>query len=308
MPLKPALNVRFKSILFATDFSFESERAMRHAAALARHYKAKLHIAHVVSSLGLTLAGPEAIATAHDVATRDLRSVEQTLEAKGLLAAVEHDTLVCEGQVWSELVRVADELEADLIVIGTHGRRGLGRLLLGSVAEEIIRRAECPVLTVGPDFKPSGVENVRQPRPLILATDFKAASLLAIPCATNFAAERGVPLVLMHVIPLLPKRSEGEWYTSESLQDRRRQVEQEAIRNLQAIARNWSASNSQIECIVRCGEPADEILKMATELQADAIALGLHHSEHPQAISHFRATTAYEVICRARCAVLTVRD
>jgi nucleotide-binding universal stress UspA family protein len=210
MPLKPALNIHPKSVLFATDLSPASENAMRHALALARHYGATLHLAHVVSAWGFTLAGPDAVAIADEVALRELHELEESLSTRGALAGIKHDVTVRDGEVWPQIERLIDQDDVDLVVIGTHGRRGLDRLFLGSVAEQILRCAECPVVTVGPGCTGrSGVENIRQPRPILFATDFKGASLQALPYAVTFARERGVKLVLLHVIPSIPLPPDG---------------------------------------------------------------------------------------------------
>lgn len=309
MPLKSALNIHPKSILFATDLCPESKNALRHAMALARHYNATLHFAHVVSSMGIALVGPDAIATADEVALRDLHELERSLTASGALAGVKHDAVVRDGDVWPQIERLIDEEQVDMLVIGTHGRRGLGRLLLGSVAEEILRCAECPVITVGPEFHSgSGVENERQPRPILFATDFKPASLQALPYAVTFAHERKVKLILLHVIPLLPIPPHGEWGSADDVMERRRKTEAESVARLEQMMLNYSALRPDFDCVVTFGEPADEIVKLAVNLRADAIAMGLHRTPHAQMVSHFRRTIAYEVICRAACAVFTARE
>jgi nucleotide-binding universal stress UspA family protein len=309
MPLKPALNIRPKSILFATDLSQASRRPMRHALALARHYGATLHFAHIISSLGFALAGPDAIAVAREVACRDLHELEAGLSESGALAGIKYDSVVREGEVWPQIERLIDEDDVDMIVIGSHGRRGIGRFLLGSVAEEIFRRVSCPVLTVGPcatgEF---GVENTRNPQPIILATDFKDASLQALPYAVTFARERNVKLVLLHVISLLPMPPHGEWDSADDLIARREKAKAEAITRLQALLRDCSPPPSNVEYVVQCGEPAEEILKTADAYHADAIAMGLHRTGYVETVSHLRRTIAYEVVCRANCAVFTVRD
>lgn len=309
MPLKPALHIRPKSILFATDFSRASENPLRHAIALARHYGATLHLTHVVSSMGITLAGPGAIAAADEAAERDLQQLEFNLIATGALTGVKHDLAVRDGEVWAQIKALIAEDEVDMLVIGTHGRRGIGRLLLGSVAEQIFRCAECPVVTVGPAFNvESGVENKRQPRPVLVATDFKSASLHALPYAIDFARERNVKLVLLHVVPLLPLPEEEHWETADNVMIRRRKAEAEALAHLERLLSGRSGQGVEAEFVVKFGEPAEEILELATKLHADAIAMGLHRTEHAQAVSHFRSTIAYEVVCRANCAVFTARD
>jgi nucleotide-binding universal stress UspA family protein len=307
MPLKPALHIHPKSILFATDLSHESESALRHAVAVARHYGATLHLAHVVNSMGFILADPEALGLADEAAVRDLDALEKRLCTDGALAGIKHDAVVRRGDVWPQLEALIDEDEVDMVVIGTHGRRGIGRFVLGSIAEEIFRCAECPVVTVGPAFNPhGGLGTVRQPRPVLFATDFKPASLSALPYAVTFAQERQVKLVMLHVIPLLPMPPHGHWDSADDLMERRRVAEDNAIARLHALLGEYP--HAEVECVAKCGEPAEEILKLANDLQADAIAMGLHRTDHVQAASHLRTTIAYEVVCRAHCAVFTARD
>lgn len=307
MPLKPALNIRPKSILFATDLSHESENALRHAVALARHYGATLHLAHVVNAMGFTLAGPEAFELGCEAAMRDVATLQKKLEGSGALDGIRHDAVVRRGDVWPQIEQLLEEDAADLLVVGTHGRHGIGRVLLGSVAEEILRRAECPVVTVGPAFQmDSGVGNTRQPRPILFATDFHKASLQALPYAIDFARERHVKLVLLHVIPLLPMPPHGHWATADDLMTRRRVAEEAAVFRLEALLPKSTADD--FECIAKCGEPAEEILKVANQIHVDAIAMGLHRSDHLQAVTHFRNTVVYQVVSRAHCAVLTARE
>jgi nucleotide-binding universal stress UspA family protein len=307
MPLKPALNIRPKSILFATDLHPESENALRHAIALAQHYGATLHLAHVVNAVGFTLAGPGAIGLACDAAIRDLAAMNKKLEENGALRGIKHDAVVRRGDVWPQIERLIEEDDVDMLVVGTHGRQGLGRLLLGSVAEEILRCAVCPVVTVGPEFEmTSGVGNTREPRPILFCTDFHEASLQALPYALTFARERNVKLVLLHVIPLLPMPPHGHWDTAEDLMTRRRIAEEAAVSRLKTLLPK--ATRAEIECTAKCGEPAEEILKLANDLHVDAIAMGLHRCDHLQAVTHFRSTIAYQVVSRARCAVFTARE
>src|SRR5208337_1315569 len=177
----PTGDLQLKSVLIATDFSETSEKPLRHALAIARHYEAKLYLAHVVSSLGFTLVGPDAVIAAADAAWRDFRQLEAHLVQSEALAGLRHEVIVLQGDVWEELEKVVRQEQVDLVVIGTHGRRGLGKLLLGSVAEQIFHRAECLVLTVGPgSLQDSPVGSIRSIRPFLFATDFSGASLHAL--------------------------------------------------------------------------------------------------------------------------------
>src|SRR5215475_6019874 len=110
---------RLKSILVGSNFSEESQKPLRHAITLARHFGAKLTVAHVVSSVGLTITGPEAIGLAVDAAVRDVAAAERRLVESGALAGVSHEFIVRQGDIWEELQRVIREKKIESIVIGT---------------------------------------------------------------------------------------------------------------------------------------------------------------------------------------------
>ena len=125
-----ATRARFslKSVLVATDFSDASRQPLGHGLAVARHYGAKFYLAHVVSGLGYTLTGPDALEAASGAAKRDLLQLEQQLVECGSLEGIEHESIVSKGVVWEELQSIISQNHIDLVVVGTHGRRGLGRI------------------------------------------------------------------------------------------------------------------------------------------------------------------------------------
>src|SRR5271157_1498778 len=198
-------DIHVRSVLIATDFSEASEKASRHALAIARHYGAKLYLAHVVSSLGFTIVGPEAVNLATEIVWRDARELENRLVQSGALSGLPHEVIVRQGNVWDELDKIIDQEQIELVVIGTHARRGLGKLVLGSVAEHIFRHAGCLVLTVGPgSLQDPPVGSARPIRPFLFATDFSAPSLHALPYAISSANHFGTKLVLLHVVTDIP--------------------------------------------------------------------------------------------------------
>lgn len=131
-------------ILFPTDFSTLSDAALRHATALAKDMGAKLIIVHVEEP-------PAAYGTGemyYGIPDPDLPALNKMLEAvKPSDASVPCEHRMITGDPAGEVVALAEQEKVDLIVLGTHGRTGLGRLLMGSVAEAIVRRAPCPVIT-----------------------------------------------------------------------------------------------------------------------------------------------------------------
>jgi nucleotide-binding universal stress UspA family protein len=134
-----AVDLRLKSLLLATDFSPVSEKPLHHALAIARHYEAKLYIAHVVSPIHYLMAGPEAFEVGWDAAYRDAQLLEQELGANRLLDDLDYEFIVRQGRVWDELQAIICQEKIDLVVVGTHARRGIEKLILGSVAEQVFR-------------------------------------------------------------------------------------------------------------------------------------------------------------------------
>jgi len=137
-----------KNILFATDFSPAAEAALRYAVGLAKQYGAKVHGLHVRFSATYPIVGPEAMPQVLEAAEEQAKFEAKQLHE--MLATVPHEVTVTEGDLWPTLSEIVDQRKPDLIVMGTHGRTGMSRALLGSVAEETFRKSSCPVLTVGP--------------------------------------------------------------------------------------------------------------------------------------------------------------
>jgi universal stress protein A len=144
--------MNFKRILFATDFSPASETALTYATSLARDSGAVLVIAHV-EELPLPYAGGEMYIAQPEYPNPEIRKMLENVVPPDSSVRFEHKLVM--GTAADDVVRIADEEHADLIVIGTHGRTGLMRVLMGSVAESIMRLAQCPVLTVKQAHKPS---------------------------------------------------------------------------------------------------------------------------------------------------------
>ena len=305
----PAVDIRVKSVLIATDFSEASEKPLRHALAIARHYGAKFYLAHVVSSLGYTLVGPDAVSAATEAVWRDARQLEGDLVQSGALAGLRHEVIICQGDVWEELEKVVTQEHVDLVVIGTRGRRGLGKLLLGSVAEQIFRHANCLVLTVGPgSFREAPIEGTRAIRPFLFATDFGGASLHALPYAISSANQFATKLVLLHVVPEVPMPEGFHWYTAGDLMQMRENARMASLWRLEELTSQNTDLAVKPEFMVEFGLPGEKILQVAETLKADAIIMGLHRSTHIGTASHMPWATAYEVVCGAGCPVLTVRN
>jgi nucleotide-binding universal stress UspA family protein len=291
--------VSLQNILLATDFSHSSEAALEHAAAIARRYDAKMYIVHVIRPDAYQLVPPEATTIALEQTRRYAEQQMAHLLVSGLLRDIPHQVLLGTGELWPVLSDMLEQHEVDLIVVGTHGRTGVRKLLLGSAAEEIFRMAHCPVLTVGPKVTLAAAD-ATSPSPLqrrrfLYATDFTPNSEQAAAYAVSLAQENQAHLTLLHVV---------EGSTDASPANRTRLVEYFSKR-LRGLLPDEAELWCEPEIVVEFGEPADAILKVAAETKAELIALGVRRAgTFP---GHLPPATAYKVVCQAHCPVLTVR-
>jgi nucleotide-binding universal stress UspA family protein len=302
------LGIRLKSVLLAYDFSDASLKPLHHALSIARHYKAKLHVAHVVSSLGYTIAGPDALNLATERAKREMQELEQNLRAGAALADLSCEFTVREGDVWDQLELVIKEKEVDLVVVGTHARGGLGKLLLGSVAERIFRHANCFVATVGPgSYQDSLVERNGVPHTFLFATDFGVASLQALPHALSFASQFGAKLVVLHVLSAVPVPESFHWSRTGDLAQMREKAKADAHERFERAILQNGRLITRPEFAVEFGISSDQILLASRAMKADLIIFGLGRSSEIQAMSHMPWDTAYKVASSAHCPVVTIR-
>jgi nucleotide-binding universal stress UspA family protein len=205
--------------------------------------------------------------------------------------------LIQEGGLWSTLLSVVEENKIDLIVLGTRGRSGVEKLFLGSVAEEIFRRAPCAVMTIGPHSGgKSGWEH--KISEIVYATDFNTQSVIAASYAISLAQEFQAHLTLLHVIP--DEKQNDVIHT------------RELVKSAGHLLRNLIPSAADLWCeprfAVEQGSPAEKILEVANRRKADLIVLGVHRpSGFPGAATHLPIAIAHKVVSQAACPVLTVR-
>jgi nucleotide-binding universal stress UspA family protein len=287
--------VTFENILFATDFLPAANAALPYAAGLARNFGANFYVLYVAEPVNYALP-PDAwvgMQTAVEAEKKDLRE-----ELKHRFPRMALKIIEAEGRVWTEIEKAIEKYEIDLIVLGTRGRTGLEKMLLGSKAEEILRRAPCPVLTVGPDV-PSNFPVHGKFTSILYATHFGPASLSASRIAVSLAEEYQAKLTVMTVLP--PERNDNEVGLTEEIGEA---TEEELRRLVPEDAKLWCTPHFMVEY----GKPAEKILHRAQEAAADLIILGAHKPEGvPGADTHLPAATIHRVVAHADCPVLTVR-
>jgi nucleotide-binding universal stress UspA family protein len=294
---QPATRIALKSILFLTDFSEPSEAALPFAIAVAREYGSTIHALHVLIPDAFAYTTPElgnlAMEALEEGADNRMREVDSQL------AGVPHDATVVRGTgIWPAVGDAIAQNQVDLIVLGTHGRTGAERILLGSVAEEIFRRASVPVMTIGPSAR-LGVHAGGHFRRILFATDFSKEAGAALPYAASFAQENQADLLLLHAIP---ERKGGKDHSSAAVSIA------EAMHALHELVAPESELWCRPEPIVRCEKPTIAILDAAEKSGADLIVLGIRGNEGvPGAATHLERPIAHKIVAYAACPVLTVR-
>jgi len=310
LPIPASADVTVKSVLVASDFSEASRKPLRHAISIAHYFKAKFYLGHVVSSVGFAIAGANALELATEAARRDLDEAERKLTESGALADLSHEFIVRRGNVWEELEAIIREKQVELLVIGAHARKGLGKVVLGSVAEQIFREADNLVLTVGPhalEDAPLDISDGSQC--FLFPTGFSDASFRALPQAVSFANHFKKRLVLLHVAPVMPISESFSWSSApEGIGPMREKAREAALQRLREFISGNFRFSVEPELLVEFGKHGEQILHVARSLKSDLIIMGLDHSKHGSLAAHLPATTAYQVVSQAHCSVLTVRS
>jgi nucleotide-binding universal stress UspA family protein len=295
MSLLVSPSIAIRKILFATDFSPCSEAALPLAIDLSDRYDGLLDIVSVVpAEFCYTAQPPDPFYYRHSAEQKLARLV-----ASGLLHGIKHREVVLdgEGDVALALTDVIRKSEIDLVVIGTHGRGGVRQVLLGSTSEEIVYSAPCPVLTVGPHVAPKPPRQLNWRR-ILCAADLLSGTGRALAYAIWLAKQEQARVALLHIANRPTNISPG--YS---------EVERERVKKQVAqIVQHETGLSLAEESIVEIGEPMERILKAAEDQSVDLIVMGLQSTPHPRVSAHLPWATTHQVLCHAKCPVLTVRE
>jgi nucleotide-binding universal stress UspA family protein len=295
----------FHSLLCPIDLSAHSRRALDHAIRVGRHHGASLTALYVipppvptVPSLD-SLAYPGYVYTPEDLEAID-REVQAFVDAKR--AGLRIESRVVQGYPVGEILDVAASLAADLIVVGTHGRGGFQRLVLGSVAERVLARAKCPVMAIPPhlpDTPPLGTALFAN---ILCGIDYSPSSNKALEYATEFSRESGGRLTLVHVV----ESANGELAVAAGV----RGIIEESVFVTAARARLHAALPDELVereggfVVVKTGKPYRGIIDVAQQRHCDLIVLGAHGG---LANVLGLGSTTNHVLREANCPVFTVR-
>jgi nucleotide-binding universal stress UspA family protein len=299
--------VEFKHVLCPIDLGESSGRSLAYAAAFARWYKARLTVLHVVPTFDPVqvqsgqLGNPvhfvqpvpreevlAALRAAVDAAGGDARQTTAVAEAGDPVAAI---------------VDQAVGIPADLLVMGTHGRSGFDRLLLGSVAEKVLRKAPCPVLTVpphAPDHAPATLAFKR----ILCPMDFSPAALQALGFALDLARQSKSVVTVLHVIEWLAEE-EPRTHAQFSVDEYRQHLTEDASERMRTLVAEAAGPRREFEHVVVTGRAHREVARVAAEKEVDLIVMGAQGRGAVGATLF--GSTAQHVVRTATCPVLTVR-
>lgn len=295
-----------RRILCPVDFSETSRHALDHAVAVAKWYEAQilaLHVVHVPA-----LPPPPIFAVAFADVTPAATSPRQTVEEdlRGWLepvhrAGVKADAIVDEGNPVERIVERATSETADLVVMGTHGLRGFERFMLGSVAEKVLRKSTCPVMTV----PPASATTAKVPyNRLLCPVDFSESSLAALRFASSLAKEADARLTILHV---LDWPSDNELLVEQfDAPEVRLLVEGRARERLEALVTDEMKTWCKPTPRIGHGKPYRQILETAQDEESDLIVIGIH-GRNPLDVMFFGSTTN-QIVRRAACPVLTLKQ
>lgn len=290
-----------RNVLVATDFSDPARVGLEWAAHVTRDCGARLHVVHVVSP-----PMPVADFTAPPLTLdRDLREAAQkrldSVLSEAPLAGLDVQGVLRDGTPSLAVLDVAEELAADLVVVGTRGLTGFRHLFLGSTAERIVQHAKVPVLSVHPqDRRPEA-----GPRTVLVPTDFSADAEAALAAASDCLGlnHEGTRVVLLHVYHVPAEYS--TYGPSATLYRMGEQMGKKLRERLDELAAPLRAEGRSVEVEAVPGIPAEVIVRQVEERGADLIAMGTHGRS---GIAHLLlGSTAERVVQHASCPVLTVR-
>ena len=286
--------VSYKTILLATDFLSSSEAALPYVLSLARSFDSSVLVASAVpfQKLGGFAAVPPIVDV--DFGWEDAIEAMQVFKDKHPFAGVRHEFLLERGDPREVIANLVQNRAVDLVVVGSHGRHGLHKLLIGSVAEQIFRTVRCPVLTIGPKVEPSLGESW-QPRRILFATEFAEGSIHALPHALAVADANHGELLVLYAIPLVLFEKQSEMY---------RQFRQ----RLEDLISEQPPHICTVKSEVCFDLPAQGILDTARKREVGLIVMGVHHAHFARMGAHVPGSIACEVIDNAPCPVLTVRN
>jgi nucleotide-binding universal stress UspA family protein len=308
--------IAFRHILCPIDFSETSIRALTYATAVATWYEAQLEVLHVVPAFAGDVTTPPSSAGSPPLSLPAVSPNEITDEIRRAMIAtgvssVNARPVVQEGRAHEAIVSRAQEQPADLLVLGTHGRSGFTRLLLGSVTEKVLRTAPCPVLTVPPGASPITGAPPTLKR-ILCPVDFSPSARKALRYAIDLGRQTNGCLTVLYALEYAEPEESLElspfdpcYPPSVESRRRRQQVTDHARERLHVLIAEEPTRGCEIDDVVVNDRAYKAILRQATDASADLIVMGAQGSGGLELMLY--GSNTQHVVRAATCPVMTVR-
>jgi nucleotide-binding universal stress UspA family protein len=280
--------VTFERILVPTDFSEISQRALEYAKTIAKQDSSELLLVHVNPPINLITPPEAAWIDESEVQALQEEQLEQSgaaLRAEGYRARA----ISLTGPLYDEILSTVKQYKVDLIVLGTHGKKGLERLMLGSDAEAVLRHAGCPVLSVGPAV-PNLQAKTWRIREIICAMTLEPRSAEVVAYAHKLAGLHQAALVLCHMKSSSDQEDDMGWVSFE-----------EAF--YRYVPEDFG-KRSLLRTRLASGSPGTSIVDLAKQRGSDLIMMGAHPAS--SVATHLARGTAAKVLAEAPCPVMTL--
>jgi nucleotide-binding universal stress UspA family protein len=281
-----ANEIKLQNVLYATDFQDAAQLALPYALSIARQYQSKIYVVHVVDVSPFSAPGPTGALRA--IEAQAIREAKEALLECPAFGQVPNEVLIRKGDVGKEISQIVEEKQIDLIVSGTHGRDGVRKVFIGSVAEKIFRQAPCPVLTIGPKTH-GDADRFASLHSILVPVDFSRESHAAVLYGAMLAEKHQARMYLLHVNPIAEP-------AEPSLQQK--------LLSLIPVENGLTCAP---KAIVEAGVPSQEILDLSNELAVDLIVLGVKRPAISAIVASHQMSTACKVVGGAECPIITLR-
>lgn len=299
--MSASTSASIQTVFSACDFSETGDLALDHAIQMAKAHEARLVLGHVVEPIPLgpypVLMAPENDLAIRDLARKRLDALADRVRAAGVTADVRVDL----GNPGSELVVMSEDEAADVFVIGTRGLTGFQHVLLGSVAEYVVRRSSCPVLTVHPgDAIPEAPA-----RTVIIPTDLSGYATHAVDAFVALFGDREKPDVVLTFADRTPPYLEPFRHDTLLKMHERDVVKEEIERRMAPVITHLRENGFNVETAVLDGDPVSVVTELATERNADLIVM--NSNGRSAILNALLGKIAQRIVQHAPCPVLTVQ-
>lgn len=260
--------------------------------ALARRYGSEIYLANIAASVPYSMGGAAPAAQETEELNDALAKAKRFAKSPEL-ANLQIKIIVEEGDVTDEISRIVQEQNIDLVVLNTHGRTGWKHLLMGSVAESLLRELGCPVLTVGPRLSKTYSQGLTI-NTILFPTDLSNEACTAFPYFAGLAADHRSELIIVHILP-----------EEAGVNPDARRLAEPLRQEIRSAYSPFLLPESSADFVIGFGDPAARILELAETRNAALIGMGIRRV--PELVTHFRNTVTYRVVLQSSCPVLTIR-